>query len=90
MHHHYHEANSSVGGSACSYAQLSRYHSPGLQLPMASAQTGNNTYIVPVFGSSGYSALVHSPHSFGGYPNINAAYKSDGNCFPVYHKMNCQ
>jgi hypothetical protein len=90
--HHYHEVNSSVGGSACSYARLSEYYGPnGLQLPMAATLKGQvaNTYVVPVFGSSGYNALVHSPNSFGGYPNINAAYKSDGNCFPVYHRMNC-
>lgn len=83
--------NSTVSGSSCSYATLSRYNrgTQGMQPPRP---TGTATgYVVPVYGAPGYGTLQHGSASCSGYPGIGAAYgNKNGNCNQQYVRKLCQ
>jgi hypothetical protein len=92
---HYEGATSSVTGNACSYANLTNYNNgfKGMRPPVPILPGGSvpNTYSVPVYGSNGYSTLVHgSSGCCSGYPDIRSAYRSiDGSCNPKYAQSHC-
>lgn len=92
---HYEGATSSVGGNGCSYVRLNEYYKSfkGMTPPVPTLPAGAvaNTYTVPVYGSNGYSTLVHgSSGCCSGYPDIRSAYRStDGSCNPKYALSHC-
>ena len=94
--HQYENNNSFVGGGSCQYATLKHYNngSKGMHPHVPPLPKGSmaNTYVVPVYDSPGYNALVHGKSGCcSGYPDIRSAYKSnsDGSCNPKYVNMQC-
>ena len=79
---------------ACAYASLQNYNKNtrgGMGHPTVPATNVSGTYIVPNYGTIGYSALTHGDvPSCAGYFNIQGAYgKNAKNCSTQFKTRSC-
>lgn len=92
----YDNNQSSVNGPSCAYVSLSNYN--GVQkmpramgTPVVPATTVKGVYVVPDYGTIGYSALTHGTGpSCAGYFDITSAYgKGAENCNTQFMQRMC-
>ena len=86
----------STNGLACSYKSLSNYNGQSqgqMNSPPVPATTTSGVYIVPNYGSIGYSALTGNgaAPSCSGYFSITNGYGAGAdNCNTTYSQKLCQ
>ena len=94
----YGNTSNTVNGPSCSYVSLANYNGVppandrgGMGAPHVPATTVSGLYVVPEYGTIGYSALTHGEApSCAGYFNIESAYgKGAANCNTQYMQRMC-